>query len=266
LTESKKLTDLGADVFELNAIKIGPPSSWNELDHAISEIWSFDWIVFTSATGVDRFFERCSRLVDWKPMLHRIKENNEKGQGPKFACVGPATSRALRAFGLETALVPKQYLTVQLGRELAACSSNSKRSRILLARAERASAEIAQTLRDSGANVVEAPVYQTIPLKSEESGMSASDMDRITDITLTSPSTVDGLLSFIQPSQIRSRQIGVHCIGPVTAKSANEKGLAVDSVASTHSIDGLIESLVQYAERFPRKSNIVANKNGDLGK
>jgi uroporphyrinogen-III synthase len=37
----------------------------------------------------------------------------------------------------------------------------------------------------------------------------------------------------------------VACIGPVTADTARSLGLHVDVVASTHTIDGLVDALVE---------------------
>lgn len=68
--QSSQFRDLlvaqGAAVLELPALVIGPPSSWAELDQAIAQLSSssqnsgqnFDWLILTSANGVDAFFQR----------------------------------------------------------------------------------------------------------------------------------------------------------------------------------------------------------------
>jgi uroporphyrinogen-III synthase len=40
------------------------------------------------------------------------------------------------------------------------------------------------------------------------------------------------------------RRTKVACIGPVTAEAAKELGVAVDLVANTHTIDALVEAIV----------------------
>jgi uroporphyrinogen-III synthase len=41
----------------------------------------------------------------------------------------------------------------------------------------------------------------------------------------------------------------VACIGPVTADTARSLGLQVDVVAGTHTIDGLVDALVEARSR-----------------
>ena len=53
-----KLVDLGAEVLEFPTIRIVDPESWQPLDEAIRNVDVYDWIVFTSVNGVDKFFER----------------------------------------------------------------------------------------------------------------------------------------------------------------------------------------------------------------
>jgi uroporphyrinogen-III synthase len=40
----------------------------------------------------------------------------------------------------------------------------------------------------------------------------------------------------------------VACIGPITAATARERGLAVDVEAEPHTIDGFVAALVRWAE------------------
>ncbi|MGH9216892.1 MAG: uroporphyrinogen-III synthase [Acidimicrobiales bacterium] len=41
-------------------------------------------------------------------------------------------------------------------------------------------------------------------------------------------------------------------IGPITAATAREHGLAVDAEAEVHTIDGLVDALVTWAAKTPR--------------
>jgi uroporphyrinogen-III synthase len=250
--EKEKLSGLGARVVELDAIKIAPPSSWSKLDGAIQKVKAYDWDVFTSANGVRLFFRRCAERLGEK-FLAKWKEDKSN---PRFACVGPSTKSALEELGFECSFEPKEFLTSSLGRELAVLIGNSK-STVLLARAERANSEIALKLRDSGARVEEVPVYRTIPLKSRSRMITEETLDRLTDITLTSPSAVEGLVNSVGAARIKRRQIRISCIGPVTAKAAMEKGLKVETVAKTHTIDGLLEAMVRDTSNFDSKKLVV---------
>ena len=52
------LRELGAEVIELPAIETAPPDSYAALDRAIAQIGSYQWVIFTSATGVDGLMAR----------------------------------------------------------------------------------------------------------------------------------------------------------------------------------------------------------------
>ena len=235
--QKRQLDELGAKVVELNTIEISSPSSWEKLDRAISILEEFDWVIFTSANGVNLFFQRCHELGR-QEFLENVKSG---GRNLKFACVGPATRLALDSLGFKSAFEPHEFLTRELATELLKfIGSNEK---ILLARAERANKEMTRIIEKSGAQIFEAPVYSTI---SREATVSTELLDCITDITLTSPSTVDGLLKSVSVGDITSRRIHVHCIGPVTARSAKVRGLEIHSVSRIHTLDGLAESIIQH--------------------
>src|SRR5207247_507650 len=52
------LESLGAEPIEAPMIRIAPPDDYGPLDKAVSEVGTYNWIVFTSANGVDSFMRR----------------------------------------------------------------------------------------------------------------------------------------------------------------------------------------------------------------
>ena len=54
---SNKLRALGAQVVELPTIRIEPPTDLREFAELVQDAHIYDWIVFTSANGVEAFFE-----------------------------------------------------------------------------------------------------------------------------------------------------------------------------------------------------------------
>ena len=238
--ERRRLESYGAKVVELPSIKIMPPSSWKPLDRAISKLEQFDWVVFTSANGVRMFFKRL-RQEDPR-LLARLRTDTGR---PRFACVGPATRRSLEVQGFRVSLQPKEFLTSKLGMDLAR-SMDIAGKKILLARAEVANKQLSKILRASHAVVTEAPTYRT---QIRASKLDSGVLDKVSDVTLTSPSTVEGLVKSVSSKEITSRGIRVHCIGPVTAKSARANGLEVETIAKVNTIDGLIMTMVRQTRK-----------------
>ena len=61
------------------------------VDAAIARLASFDWVIFTSASGVERMIERMgTRGVDSRAL-----------RGPKLGAIGPATAARLAAHALD---------------------------------------------------------------------------------------------------------------------------------------------------------------------
>ncbi len=244
-SEKAKLEELGAKIFELPTIRIAPPTSWGPIDRAISGIGEFDWIIFTSANGVREFFKRLEVLGQKASLMERMKQRHLS-----IACVGLSTEKELKAKGYNTDFVPKVFLTSSLGEELANFT-NVRGRRILLARAEKASEKIVEILEAKGAIVTNAPVYSTIT--GQGGALAGEIFNSLTDLTLTSPSTVDGLLALISAERIKSSKIMIHCIGPVTERAARASGLEVASVAREHTIDGLVQSMADFVTRAEDK-------------
>lgn len=233
-TERKKLEQLGARVVSLEATRLCPPSSWEKLDKVLSILDRIDWVIFTSANGVRFFFERFSQFVQRKNS-GRVQEGL-----PKFACIGPATVRALEIEGFECTFQPSRFLTRSLGEELVT-SFDILGKKVVLARIENAGPELGELLRKSDAEVIEVPVYATT---SGGQQLSEEELYSITDVTLMSPSAVEGFQRAISLNDVLKRKIRVHSIGPVTARAAEKAGLEVFSISAVHTLDGLIQTIL----------------------
>src|SRR5215831_18258972 len=76
---SNKLRAIGAHVIELPTIRIEPPSNLREFAELVQDAHVYDWIVFTSANGVEAFFDIFFKLYD---------DAREIG-GVRIAAIGP---------------------------------------------------------------------------------------------------------------------------------------------------------------------------------
>jgi uroporphyrinogen-III synthase len=82
--------------------------------------------------------------------------------------------------------------------------------------------------------------YRTVVAASDPTAIDRAG--RADAITFTSSSTVSNYLALAGAAAVPPVVV---CIGPVTASTARSAGLAVDVVAAEHSIDGLVDALVE---------------------
>jgi len=229
---SKKLSALGAITIEIPTIAIKPLDDAKELDKAIEQIGTYDWIVFTSVNGVRSFHERMKALNVVIKSLDQVK----------IAAIGPATSRELERLGKTPSFVPEEFLSEKIARGL----GEVRGKRILLPRADIASKKLPLLLRQEGAFVDEVVAYRSVVPEELTSVRLKSILDGGVDlITFTSPSTVSNFVQALDVSNLASllTRVKVACIGPVTVEAAKELGIHVDIVALNHTIDGLVEAI-----------------------
>lgn len=230
---SEKLRGLGATTVELSTIKIIPPEQLELLNHAVKKLEEYDWVVFTSIHGVRSLTDR---MVALKVPLGALAK-------PKVAAIGPATASELTKHGRSPDFVPREYLSEKIADSLGDLSGK----RVLLPRADIASPILPTELRKRGAIVDEVAAYRTVipeDLTAERVRMVLSK--GVDLVTFTSPSTVRNLASVVGSEELLSylRGAKVGCIGPVTCEAARELGITVDLVAETHTVNALVEAIV----------------------
>ncbi|MFL6584427.1 MAG: uroporphyrinogen-III C-methyltransferase [Chthoniobacterales bacterium] len=227
------LRDLGADVIELPTIRIEPPSDLRAFAELVQDAHSYDWIVFTSPNGVNAFFDLFYKLYD---------DAREIG-GVRIAAIGSGTAARLKDFRLHVDLQPPEFVAESLVKEFQS-QGGVENLRILLARAEQARDVLSKQLSTLGAIVDEGFAYRTVPETRDQTGARRRLMEEGADlITFTSSSTVDNFLA-LSLSWPAGMQVGT--IGPVTSKTARERGLKVDFEARQHDIPGLVEAIKKF--------------------
>ena len=228
------LEDLGADCLEAPAIRIQPPAdNYAALDKAIGSLADFDWIIYTSANGVEHFFSRLSEAgLDSRSLC-----------GKKICAIGSATAQALTNHGIKADIVPKEYRAEGI---LSAMYGKLKEGdKVLLPRAAEARSILPEELKRQGADVVVATAYETVA--GEADGMALSEElanGSIDAVTFTSSSTVKNLLKLLgdnAPELLKNVKIAA--IGPITAETCKQNGLQVTVQAQEYTIDGLIQAV-----------------------
>lgn len=233
---SVQLEELGAQVDEFPVIKFQPPKDHTELDAAIASLSDFDWIIFTSANGVDYFVRR---LMD---TLHDIRSMGSA----RIAAIGPKTAAALKALNLKVDYVPSEYVAEAV---VGGFPGDATGKRILIPRASEARDALPDGLASKGAEVVVAPAYETVPDDSCASELRARLAKGGIDIvTFTSASTVRNFLALAGDTPLPEKTL-VACIGPITADEARAHGLEPAVVADDYTIEGLVEAIVARTAR-----------------
>jgi uroporphyrinogen III methyltransferase/synthase len=233
------LEELGAECIEFPTIEVVPPESWDAVDDAIQSLESFDWLLFTSANGVEFFL---SRLADAEKDMRDLK-------GLRIAAIGPKTAAVLEDLGVCPDLIPGEYRAEATAAALKERGISG--ARILLARAAEARDVLPVELRAAGAQVLVAPVYKTIRPR-EDTGRVRKLLagGAIDAVTFTSSSTVTNFMGMFGGEKADllewMKRTAVACIGPVTAETARGEGLDVAFTADPYTIEALCTGLVSY--------------------
>ena len=258
---SASLRSLGATVIEIPFIEIRKPQSYRPLDDALKNIKSYDWLILTSANGVEAMWERVRKL--------RITRKNL--QHLQIAAIGPATKKAIVKHGLKVKMVPEEYVAESVVKGL---RDKVNGKRVVLIRAKVARDVIPEELRAAGAAVDVIEAYETVaPEKSRVRlrALMKSAARRPHVVTFTSSSTAKNFAELLCGSGAPPRSDGAKprphtdlpkvkadsfngiqfaSIGPVTSATLRELQMPVAIEAREFTMGGLIRAIVlaRYAE------------------
>ena len=228
------LKELGAQVIEMPAIEIRLPEDPAPLHHAIAELASYDWLIFTSVNGVEYFI----RALD-------VSATDLRAMRARICAIGPATRRAVEALHLKVDVMPEEYVAESLLKALAGEDLTGKR--ILLPRAAVARDVVPVELRRRGAEVNVVEAYRTHAPENATERASEVLAAKPDWITFTSSSTVYNTVQAAGGAEALAG-IRIASIGPITSETARSYGLEVAVEADPHTIDGLIAALVSASQ------------------
>lgn len=232
---TKKLEAQGAKVIEAPAIKIVPAADYAPLDNAIANINDYKWLVFTSANGVDYFFER----------LGAAKKDARALANVTLAAIGSATAKALAEHGLTADLIPSTYKAEELAEALA--GEITAGDKILLARAKVAREVLPESLRKIGAIVDVVTAYETVAdCENKDELIEALESGEASIVTFTSSSTVTNLLEVLGDKKELLNKAALAAIGPVTADTLKKHGYTPAINAAEYTIDGLMTAITNF--------------------
>ena len=218
------LRALGAEVVECPTVEIVPVERDEGLEKALDGLSRFQWLAFTSPSGVEVFLER----------LRRERRDLRALSGCRMAALGGGTAAALEARGFFADLVPETYDAVHLGEALLPLLRPG--DRVLLPRARRGNPALPALLRQAPhVEVADVPLYDTVYCAERGLDLS-SEPEEGTLVLFTSASTVEGFLE----ARGNPRGAEALCIGRETARRAEAAGMRVH-VAEAATVPAMIE-------------------------
>jgi len=232
----------GAVPMEVPTISVEPPRTPQQIDRAVHGLVSgrYEWIGFTSVNAVRAIREKLASYgLDARSFA-----------GLKVAAVGEATIAALIEFGVRPDLVPLgDQTTADLLEEWPAYDSlTDPINRVFLPRADIATESLVAGLTDLGWEVEDITAFRTVraapPPAEIREAIKTGGFDAV---LFTSSSTVRNLVGIAGKPH---HTTVVACIGPQTAKTAEEHGLRVDVLAESSTLIGLVDALAAHGEEL----------------
>jgi uroporphyrinogen III methyltransferase/synthase len=225
-----ELESLGAEVIRFPTIRIEGAPDVDALRRAAAGAGEFDWIVFTSANGVEHF---------WGALEAEGLDSRALAV-VRVCALGPATAAELARHGVRADLVPDEYVAEATVEALAA-ATELRGTRVLLPRAEVARAVLPDSLRERGAEVVEVAAYRTVQDGAGADGvkrrLAAGEIDLV---TFTASSTARNFAELVGTD---TGDATIASIGPITSGTLRELGMRVDVEAAEYTVPGLMAAI-----------------------
>jgi uroporphyrinogen III methyltransferase/synthase len=234
------LHTLGAVPFEVPTMSVEPPRTPQQMERAIHGLVSgrFEWVIFTSVNAVRAIRERFDEIgLDARSL-----------SGIRIAAIGADTVDALVAMGVRPDLVPEgEQTTANLLEEWPEFDRiNDPINRIFLPRADLATETLVAGLTARGWEVEDVTAYRTVraapPHVDTREAIKGGGFDAV---IFTSSSTVRNLVGIAGKPHATSI---IACIGPATAKTAQEHGLRVDVLPEEPTMLALAKALASHGE------------------
>ncbi|GIL35330.1 bifunctional uroporphyrinogen-III C-methyltransferase/uroporphyrinogen-III synthase [Phycicoccus sp. DTK01] len=237
-TMTARLEHHGAHAEIVPTISVEPPRTPQQLERAVKGMVTgrYEWVGFTSVNAVRAIREKFDEFgLDARSFA-----------GLKVAAVGGVTADALREWGINPDLVPTDEQSAQglLDAWPPFDADLDPINRVFLPRADIATDTLVAGLQATGWEVDDVTAYRTVRAAPPPAPVRDAIKSGAFDAVLfTSSSTVRNLVGIAgkpHPSTV------IACIGPATAKTAEEHGLRVDVLAPEPSAAALVDALADH--------------------
>ena len=235
---TERLRSHGAVSEVVPTISVEPPRTPQQMERAIKGLVTgrYEWIGFTSVNAVRAVREKFEEFgLDARAFA-----------GLKVAAVGGVTAEALREWGITPDLTPEDEQSANglLDEWPPFDEVLDPINRVLLPRADIATDTLVAGLQQIGWEVDDVTAYRTVraapPAAEVRDAIKAGRFDAV---VFTSSSTVRNLVGIAGKPHVSTI---VACIGPATAKTAEEHGLRVDVLADEANAAALVDALAEF--------------------
>ncbi len=233
------LEQAGAEVISLPLISIHADCPTEIRNEVFEELGCYEWLVFTSRSGVRHFFDHFFQQFDDIRSLGMIH----------IAAVGAGTQQALAEYRLCADLVPDTADAESLAQKLID-EHTMDSARILVVTGNLNRPVLVQKLEEARAIVDVLPVYRTeLNSLEHEPEVERFRLFGVDAITFTSGSTVDSFIKqakHLQPVEKDRPRPYTVSIGSITSEALRAAGIPVDMEAKEASHQGIVQALVEF--------------------
>jgi len=224
LKSAKRLTGI-----ELPTIRIEHPADKVDFAQMVSDAHTYDWLIFTSPNGVEKFFDA----------FYATYEDARSLGGPRIAAIGPSTANKIKEYRFTVDLLPEKF--VAEGLIEAFKNESIEHQKMMWVKAEETRDVIYHELTALGAIVDSCLAYRTVPETDDPTGAVEKLKSEGADlITFASGSSVE---SFFNLGLDWPEGCEAASIGPVTSKALEKNGRKPLIEAKEHNIPGLVKAI-----------------------
>lgn len=238
-----RLRHLGAEIFELPLIEIHYAPDAEKADAIFDEFGHYEWLIFTSRSGVKYFF---------KAFFSRFDDIRSLGF-VRIAAVGEGTVEALGEFWLKPELVPSRASAMALADAFRE-EQTLDNLKVLCVTGNRNREGLIESLEADRAIVDTFRVYRTDLRDCKEDPMAALFRKEGADaLVFSSSSAVEAFGQQASSFALESgAKIPALCsFGPSTSETMRKSGIPIAVESAEPGLEGMVQGLLEYFERKP---------------
>lgn len=225
----KEFEQYGGETIAISLVETIP--DYSDCDDIFNNLEKYSWFIFTSANGVNIFFDR----------LRDLRVDIRKLANARFAVVGTSTKKALGKYGLYADFIPSKFTSKILAEELS--KELTDKDKILIVRGKQGKNFIEDKFSEMSVAFDKICIYETIQdeRRADEVKRICPDVDYI---VVTSGSGAIALRDMAG-----CEYDNIVAIGPVTKRDCEEAGLRVKLVAEEFDARGIVDVIVRDVEK-----------------